>query len=170
MYDTLKCVVKSSVATDDYATLFSSVCGLDNSACDGIEANGTTGTYGAYGMCNSTEQLGFAMNQYYLAQSGVASACSFGGSATVKAASTPTGCSAILGEAGTAGTGTVTSSPTTTGAGAGASSGTGSASTGTSTAKGAASGMTVPNIDFGLVNVGIYIFGAVLSGAAMILL
>ncbi|RMY37196.1 hypothetical protein D0866_03422 [Hortaea werneckii] len=69
MYNSLKCVVSSDVDQDNYGDLFSTVCGLgDGSQCDGINANATTGEYGAYSMCNSTEQMAFVLNQYYQAQ------------------------------------------------------------------------------------------------------
>lgn len=172
MYNSLTCVVKASVDSSDYADLFSTVCGLDNGkACDGITANGTTGTYGAYGMCDAKEQLAYALNAYYQAQDSTnqASACNFGGSASTKAATSASGsCSSLMAQAGTAGTGTVTSSPTGTAAGAGSSGS--STSKSTSTKSGAASAMVVPSMDFGLLNLGVYVFAAILSGGAMILL
>ncbi|KAJ9628885.1 hypothetical protein H2203_002790 [Taxawa tesnikishii (nom. ined.)] len=171
MYDTLTCVVKPGVDEDDYATLFGTVCGLGDSVCAGIAANASTGTYGAYGMCNATEQLAYAFNAYYVGQKNNPSACSFGGSATTKSASTPTGCSNLLSQAGTAGTGTVTSQPTGTGAGAAAGSGSGSGSGSSSATSSAAAGaLSVPGFDFGLLNMGVYVFGAVFSGALMVLL
>lgn len=169
MYDTLTCVPKSGLASSKYEDLFGTVCGLDDTACDGINANATTGSYGAYSMCNTTEMLAWAFNQYYLDQDSSSDACDFDGAAGTKAASTPSGCSALLAQAGTAGTGTVTSSPTATGAGA--ASGSGSSSTSTSTSsKGAASGLKVPAFESGLLGMGLYVCGAVASGALMVLL
>ncbi|GAB7353918.1 hypothetical protein MBLNU459_g4263t1 [Dothideomycetes sp. NU459] len=171
MYNSLTCVIKGSVSSDDYGELFGTVCGLSGSPCAGIAHNATTGNYGAYGMCNATEQLAYALNAYYQAQdsSNKASACNFGGSASTKAATSAAGvCSSLMAQAGTAGTGVVTSSPTATGAGAGSSSSAKSSSTSTKT--GAASAVAIPSFDFGLLNLGLYVFSAVLSGGAMILL
>jgi len=161
MMDSLTCVVDSSVSADDYGDLFGVVCGLPGSPCAGIQHNATTGTYGAYGMCNSTEQLAFALNQYSNSQS--TGGCDFSGSATTKEAAAATGnCKALMSQAGSAGTGTVTSAPT--GAGGAAASGTAAKKTG------AAGALTIPSFNFGLMQLGIYVFGATLSGAAMILL
>ncbi|KAL3485026.1 Glucanosyltransferase-domain-containing protein [Aspergillus germanicus] len=110
------CVVDSSVSSSDYADLFSVVCGLTD--CTGVTANGTTGTYGAYGMCQPKQQLNWALNKYYSEQ-GTASACDFSGSATTTSTASATGsCSSMLSAVGTDGTGTV--SATGTGASASA--------------------------------------------------
>ncbi|KAH9819854.1 Glucanosyltransferase [Teratosphaeria destructans] len=164
MYDTLSCVVSSSTNSSGYGTLFGEVCGYGDEICAGFAANATTGSYGAYGMCNSTEQLALAFNNYYLKQSSQASACDFGGSATIKPSSTGgSACSSLIKEAGgTAGTGTVTSAPSGTGAGA-ASSGSSSSS------KGAAAGSPVPSYSSVLPMVMIATL-AMVSGMGMILL
>lgn len=100
------CVVDSSVKATDYADLFSVVCGMTE--CTGVSANGTTGSYGAYGMCQPKQQLNWALNKYYSEQ-GAASACDFSGSASTTSTTQPTGtCSSMMSQAGTAGTGTVT--------------------------------------------------------------
>ncbi|EOD45049.1 hypothetical protein BKCO1_5000182 [Neofusicoccum parvum] len=164
MYNSLGCVVASDVDTDDYGDLFGVVCGLNDEACAGITANATTGTYGAYSMCNTTEQMAFVLNRYYELADSSSSACAFSGSATLKSAVTPTGqCSSLIKEAGTAGTNTITTSPTGTG------SSSGSSSTGTST--GAAAAVHAPTFQIGgFVQMGAYIFGALMTGAGMILL
>lgn len=132
--------------------------------------------YGAYSMCNTTEQLGFVLDQYYSAQpsSQRASACGFSGSATLKSAAKATGvCSSLMAQAGTAGQGTVTASPTT-GAGAGATAGSGSggskASGSGSGSKGAASVMSVQSVQIGSYTIGLSAFVAIFSGAAALLL
>lgn len=161
MMSSLSCVVSPSVNETSYTDLFNLVCGMPGSPCAGIQHNATTGTYGAYGMCNGTEQLGFALNQYAKSQTNNAQACNFGGSATTRAAvATPSGsCKALMAEAGTAGTGTVTSQPT-------------GAAVGSSTAShsGAAGAVTVPSLNIGMLQLGVYVFGAVVTGAGMILL
>lgn len=159
MMASLSCVVKSSTSQQDYGTLFGQVCGYGSSICAGIAHNATTGTYGAYSMCNSTEQLSFAFNQYVQGQQNNPSACNFGGAATTKAAaSASANCKALMSQAGSAGTGTVTSAPTGTGASS------------TSTKTGAAGAVAVSSFDFGVLHLGAYIVCAVLTGAGMILL
>jgi hypothetical protein len=147
------CVVKSTVDTTAYGTLFNQVCGYGTS-CAGIQANGTTGSYGAYGMCNATEQLSFAFNQYYLAQGKVSTSCDFGGNAVVKAAAAASGtCGALVSQAGTAGTGTVTSAPTSS-----------------TTKKSAAGAVNVPRLDIGIFSLGLYVTVAGFFGMGMIFL
>ena len=68
-------------------------------------------------MCNTTEQLGWALNAYYEAQDSTnkASACNFNNSATTRATVPATrACTSLPSEAGTVGTGVVTSQPTAT--------------------------------------------------------
>jgi hypothetical protein len=111
----LGCVAKSSVSTDDYDSLFSYICAdID---CTGITGNATTGEYGAFSMCNSTQRLSWAMNAYWIAQSKSSQACDFSGDGTTTAAASATGtCSSLMKEAGgVSGTGTVTSQPSATG-------------------------------------------------------
>ncbi|KAL4931371.1 glycoside hydrolase family 72 protein [Aspergillus undulatus] len=111
MDETNACVVDSSVDSSEYADLFSIVCGM--TSCAGVSANGTTGSYGAYGMCQPKQQLNWALNKYYTEQGSQASACSFDGSAmTTKTTSATGSCSSLMSQAGTDGTGTVTASPT----------------------------------------------------------
>ncbi|KAL4881868.1 Glucanosyltransferase-domain-containing protein [Aspergillus karnatakaensis] len=110
MEQTNACVVDSSVSSSDYADLFSVVCGLTD--CTGVSANGTTGSYGAYGMCQPKQQLDWALNKYYSEQ-GVASACDFSGSATTTSTVEATGsCSSMISQVGTDGTGSVTGTAT----------------------------------------------------------
>ncbi|EON66999.1 hypothetical protein W97_06115 [Coniosporium apollinis CBS 100218] len=157
MMDTLTCTIRPSTNEDDFEDLFGTVCGLSEQACQGIYHNGTTGEYGAYSMCNAREQLAFAFNQYYQGQRNNPSACDFGGAAATQAASSAQGnCAALISQAGTAGTGSVTSVPS----GAG----------GSRSSTAAASAITVPAFNVGLLQLGAYILGATLTGAGMILL
>ena len=163
MVSSAACTVSNNVSPEDYGKLFGQICGLNINACAGIRDNATSATYGAYSMCNAKDQLTFALNQYYQLSSGSnkADACKFGGSATLKSVTSATGtCTALLQQAGAAGTGTVTSRPSGAGGSAGAS------STGKSDA-----GLTMaPSFNFGFFHIGAYLVGAALSGAAMILL
>lgn len=157
MYQSLSCVVSSDTSEDDYGTLFSTACGLGDDICAGIQANATTGKYGAYSMCNSTEQLSFVFDQYYQSQNQAGTACNFKGKANTQDAQSPSGsCQALVNQAGSAGTGTVTSSPT---GGAAASS-----------SKGVAPGTTVPDFKWGFLQIGAYLLVAGASGVAMVLL
>ncbi|KAI5276899.1 hypothetical protein E4T47_00020 [Aureobasidium subglaciale] len=177
MFNSLSCTVKSSVDEEAYGDMFSYVCGASPSSCDGIAHNATTGTYGDYSMCNSTEQLGFVLDQYYSAQpsSQRASACGFSGSATLKSAVKATGvCSSLLAQAGTAGTGKVTASANT-GTGAAATGGSGSggsskASGSGSGSQGAASAISIQSVQIGGFTLGLSAFVAIFSGAAALLL
>jgi len=169
MNDALKCVPSSQINTDNIGDFFGLVCGLSESACAGIAANATSGDYGAYGMCDPMQQLGWALNSYYeqqLAAGNGASACDFSGSATTQAATSPTGqCASLISQAGSAGTGTVTSAPTVTG---GSSGGSGSSSTGSSA--GVPGQSTVASLNFGYVQLGLYTVCAFIAGAGMIIL
>lgn len=171
MYDSLGCVVASGTSEDNYGKLFGTVCGYGDTICAGIAANGTTGTYGAYGMCNATEQLAYAFNQYYVAQSSGASACGFNGAATTKASSTGgSTCATLMDQAGSAGTGTVTSQPTGTGAGAAASGGSGSSGASAASSSGAAGITGIPSVESGLLPMAFIVTVAAISGMGMILL
>lgn len=165
MLPALSCVAKPNANDTAVQSLFAEVCGLVQGVCQGITANGTTGVYGAYSMCNATEQLSWAFNAYYQSQKGTQNydACNFNGAATTQAAASPTGsCASLVSQAGSAGTGVITSVP----------SGTGSSSGGSSTAtkKGAAGMVTVPSFSFGMLSLGVYVMAAAMVGAGMVLL
>ncbi|KAI5361501.1 Putative glucanosyltransferase, X8 domain, glycoside hydrolase superfamily [Septoria linicola] len=165
MYNSLACVVTSQTDTDDYGDLFGTVCGYGDDVCAGLAANASTGTYGAYSMCNSTEQLAFAFNQYYLSQNSAADACDFKGAATLKSATSASGsCETLISEAGTAGTGVVTSSPTANSNQQGSSGGSGS------TSSGAAAPLGVPTAGASLLPMAFIVALGMISGAGMILL
>ncbi|RFU24207.1 hypothetical protein B7463_g12131, partial [Scytalidium lignicola] len=115
MISSLSCVSAPDLSGDDIATLFGTVCGLDSNACAGIATNASSGSYGAYSMCQPSQKLSFAFDQYYKARGKAASACDFNRNARIKSPSVPCGCSSILNEAGPKGTGTVTSMATITG-------------------------------------------------------
>ncbi len=172
----LTCVPSSQVNTDNIGDFFGVVCGLgDGSQCDGIATNSTTGDYGAYGMCDPMQQLGWALNAYYVQQQqsgNAASACDFSGSATTQAAASPTGdCVALISQAGNAGTGSVTSAPTGTGSySSGSSSSSGSGSSSSSSGVAVPGQSTMASLNFGTLQMGLYLIVAVGAGAGMILL
>lgn len=168
MFKALSCV-PDNVSDDSVGDLFGVVCGLGQGTCSGITANGTSGDYGAYAMCNPTQQLGFALNNYYqqqLSAGNGASACDFSGSAKTQSPVNPTGtCSELISQAGSGGTGTVTSQPSGTG-----SSGSGSGSGGSSSSSSAGiPGFSAP-AHVGLLQVVSFLAVAFVSGAGMILL
>ncbi|KAG9245855.1 Glucanosyltransferase-domain-containing protein [Calycina marina] len=162
MVTSLSCIAKTGLTGNETADLFSEVCGYGTS-CSGIEANGTTGVYGAYSMCDAYSQLSFAFDQYYQSQSEASTACDFDGNAETQTGSTSSTCESLISQAGTEGTGTVTSIPTGTG-----SSTAGSAAA--TTSKGAAGSLTVSKFDTGALQLGAYILVAALTGAGMVLL
>lgn len=169
--ESLTCTPKAGISDLAVGELLGTVCGLSTSSldvCAGITANATTGTYGAYSMCNGTQQLAFAMNTYYNGQSSAnkATACDFSGNGTTQASQKASGtCVSLLAQAGTAGTGSVSSSPTS-----GGSSGT-SGGASTSTSKGAAAGNFVPGLGSGwstIMGFAVYVSGAAAIGASMV--
>ena len=172
MEDALTCNIARTVSEDDLGDLFGLVCGLSDTACLGIQANGTTGKYGAYGMCNARQQVGWALNAYYSEQNRAADACDFSGSATLQSAVAPTGsCKTLISQAGSQGTGTVTSAPSGTGGSGSSGSGGGSSSGGASgSGNGVGMGFSTTSITFGYWQVAVYLVCAFGSGAAMILL
>jgi 1,3-beta-glucanosyltransferase GAS1 len=170
MVSSLSCVANTGLSGNETANLFSTVCGLDNSACNGITANATTGVYGAYSMCDAYSQLSFAFNQYYSAQGKASTACDFNGNAKTQSGSTSSSCKSLLSEAGTAGTGTVTSAPTGTGSSSGSSGSSGSSSSSSTSTKSAAGAVIVPRFDMGLLQLSVYLVVAGMAGAGMILL
>ncbi|KNG52697.1 carbohydrate-binding module family 43 protein [Stemphylium lycopersici] len=164
MMETLECEIADDTDEDDFGDIFGFLCGeKDGEYCQGINKNATSGPYGVYGMCSSKEQLSFAANAY---AKDVRGGCDFKGKATTKSAvasPTASGCSSLLKEAGTDGTGSVKN------AAAGA---TGSSASGSSGADstGAASALSAPYFSNGAFGLGLYVVGAVASGMAMILL
>ena len=166
MYEALSCRVDSSVSSSQYKGLFSEVCGYGKEICAGIQHNPHTAQYGAYSMCNSTQQLGWAFDIYYLSQKKASTACNFKGNAQLHQGSISSSCKALIKEAGADGTGTVTSSPTGTGAGSAAGGGGGAASS-----SGAASSLhPIPRSEFGILPMAVIAALAGISGMAMILL
>ncbi|PBP19193.1 hypothetical protein BUE80_DR009967 [Diplocarpon rosae] len=168
MVSSLSCVAKTGLSGNETASLFSTVCGLDDTSCAGITANATKGVYGAYSMCNAYQQLSFAFNQYYSTQNQASTACDFGGNAKIQAGSTSSTCKSLLNQAGSAGTGVVTTAPTGTGSSSG--SGTVGSSSSSSSTKSAAGAVLIPRLDMGLLQLALYLLVASMTGAGMIML
>ncbi|RKF79475.1 1,3-beta-glucanosyltransferase [Golovinomyces cichoracearum] len=160
MMSSLSCVAKPDLSGDDTGKLFSSVCGLDSQACGGISANATTGKYGAYSMCLPSQQLSFAMDQYYKSQKKAPNACSFGGNAKIQSPSTAKSCEKLLAEAGSDGAGVVTTAPT------------GSLSSGGSSSespkKSVAGSVMVP-FNINLVKISVYLLFMAMGGSSIVI-
>ena len=98
VYNSLLCVVSDKLSEEDYAELFSTVCGLVN--CDDIMADGKEGKYGYMSPCYAKQQLSYVLNVYYMKQNGAKDACDFKGSASlVKLPSTDSSCSSLMSSA-----------------------------------------------------------------------
>jgi hypothetical protein len=82
-----QCVVANSTNAEDYGSIFDFICGSDQSLCDGINGNTSTGVYGGYSMCGNQEKLTYVLNQYYLKQNKDSTACDFNSSAQTQTAS-----------------------------------------------------------------------------------
>ncbi|PSR76739.1 glycoside hydrolase family 72 protein [Coniella lustricola] len=163
MYESLSCVPAADLNGTEYSSIYSYVCGEDDAYCAGILANGTSGIYGAYSMCNSTQMLGYVLDQYYQGQGSDASACSFSGNAVTQSAATASGCSAKLASASSANAVAATATAGTTATGTGSSSsssGTGSSSAGYPSAHRAF-------FSIGDLTVGVYMVAAMGAGFAM---
>ncbi|KAF5096417.1 hypothetical protein D0Z00_002790 [Geotrichum galactomycetum] len=181
MFASLSCIVDTGVNEEDYQTLFDYVC--SQVSCDGITANGTTGSYGAYSFCSPAEKLSFVLNLYYK-KIGSRDACNFSGSAKLaSASSTASSCSAVLSQAGKDGTGAVSASVTgsftgnaeagatgkatgSSGNSAAASSGSTSSATSSSADKSAASHIS---IEFGGVKAITALVASVIFGVVLVL-
>ncbi len=111
MYSSLSCVPANSLSASAYGPRLSTICSSSTSYCEDIAGNPTTGTYGNFSMCNSTQQLGYALDAYYKGQGSSSSACNFKGQAVItKAATDVSTCLKML--ASTASTGSSTTSAT----------------------------------------------------------
>lgn len=82
-----ECIVSSSTDSTDYGSLFDYVCGSDQTLCNGINGDTSTGDYGAYSMCSDQDKLTYVLNQYYQKQNKDKTACDFNSSAEIQTAS-----------------------------------------------------------------------------------
>lgn len=111
-----QCVVASSTDASDYGKIFDYICGSDQSLCDGINGNTSTGVYGGYSMCGDQDKLTYVLNQYYQKQNKDSTACDFNSSAQTQTASgTMDKCNELV----------ASSNSTSSGSGSGSSSGDG---------------------------------------------
>lgn len=152
MFKSLSCVPKSGLDPKEFGALFNYICGENPDNCKGIEANATSGNYGAFSMCSDAEKLGHVLDAYYKSQRSAASACDFGGKAQVqRAATADAACSSALDSA----TNVV---------------GGGASETGKNAAGQLAPAQTTAVLGLGSVAVGLYMLVAAGVGAGMLLL
>lgn len=126
MMQTLSCVATSNASSNAITQTLSTICAPNSPSCVGTQANSTTGSYGAFSVCNDTERASWDFNQHFLLLGGNEPACTqLGGILQKPAAHEASDCSILLRQAGSDGTGTVTSTPmaptSTSGSGSGAS-------------------------------------------------
>lgn len=166
MVQNLTCKAKADLTDQVIKAQFDYICApATGNYCGGINANASTGAYGAYSMCNPVERLSWAFDAYYQDQIAKTPAntnpCDFKGAAIKQSPKPPSSCKAAISQAGPAGTGVITSSPSGTGSGS---------STATSTKKSAGGLVTVPTFNIGMLQLAAYVTVAAFVGAGMVLL
>ncbi|PLN86099.1 Glucanosyltransferase-domain-containing protein [Aspergillus taichungensis] len=158
MVKSLTCKAKDDIDPEDLGDLFSSVCGMNKDACVGFSTNPKKGQYGAYSMCNPTEQLSHAYNTYYELNGKKDTACDFEGTAEIQDAEKPKDtCAALIKEAGKDGSGTV-----------GGSDSEGSDGEDSPQGSSAASPLAIPSFNFGVLSLSAYLVCAMTAGAGML--
>lgn len=170
MVSNLTCVAKSSLSSDSIQDQFNYICDpAQGHYCGGILANASTGVYGAFSMCNETQRLSYAFNEYYLNQTATntknTSPCDFSGAASKVSPSLASSCKAVISQAGAAGTGSITNAPSATGGSSG-----GGSSGSSSSSKGAAGVVGVPELDLGILKLAAYVISAFFVGAGIVMM
>lgn len=164
MYNSLSCVASSDIDSDAFGDLYGYICGEDESYCAGVSTNATTGVYGSYSMCNSTQMLGYILDQYYQGQNSASDSCDFSGSAVTQAGATASTCKSMLASASSANAVAATAT-------GGSASSTGSSSG----SKSSSSSIAMPAahramFSLGDLAIGAYMLVAMGAGAAMVAL
>ncbi|KAI7775077.1 hypothetical protein LA080_007413 [Diaporthe eres] len=132
MFNSISCAPSSSLSEDDFGEVFGYICGADPDSCAGVNGNASTGVFGAYSMCNSTQKLGYVLDTYYKAQKSASDACDFDGKAVTQSGSSSGDCKTKLASASSA---NAVAATATAGSGSsGSSSGSSSSSTSSSLA------------------------------------
>lgn len=178
----LGCKLKDNVSKKKLATLFDTVYSFGSKYTVDIYANGTSGQYGAYSMCDSRDQLSIAMDAYYQEQvkrgtSAGQHACDFDGAAETQDAEKPSGtCEKAIKSAEAAATSAPTGGSDKTDndkdddkdSDASETSSTASAS---ATESDAAGILRAPSVGFSTIfGIGAYVAAAMLAGASTLLL
>lgn len=164
MVQNLTCVANSGLDAKALKTHFDYICDDRNgNNCEGITADAKIGKYGAFSMCDPTDRLSWAFNTYFFDQTNNNpennDPCNFDGDAKKQNPSPPSSCKAAVSQAGADGNGVITSAP----------SGTRGAQS-TSSKTGAATSVTIPNFNFGMLQLTAYVVVAAATGAGMVLL
>lgn len=133
MFNSISCAPSSSLDEDDFGEVFGYICGQDPDSCAGVNGNASTGVFGAYSMCNSTQKLGYVLDTYYKAQKSASDACDFDGKAVTQSGSSSGDCKTKLASASSANAVAATATAGT-GSSGGSSSGSSSSSTSSSLA------------------------------------
>ncbi|KAL8962818.1 MAG: hypothetical protein Q9193_000836 [Seirophora villosa] len=167
MVQSLNCTAQDDISEDAITTNFDYLCDPNNGDyCSGILANGSTGDYGAYSMCNAAERVSWAFNAFFEDQRRNnpqnTDPCNFDGAARTQTGRASGNCRNVVDQAGGSGTGAVTSAP------APSSTSSGGAAASSSTA--AASVLVVPSFSLGMLQLAVYATIAALVGAGMIIL
>lgn len=163
MFNSITCAPSSSLDEDDYGEIFGYVCGQDPDSCAGVNGNATTGVFGAYSMCNSTQKLGYVLDTYYKAQKSASDACDFDGKAVTQSAGSSSGdCKSKLASASSA---NAVAATATAGTG---SSGSSSSSSGSSSSSSLATPLHMKSFfSVGDMAVGLWAVMAMGAGAAV---
>lgn len=155
MFNSISCAPAPGLETTAYGAIFDYICGQSGNICAGIDANVSTGVYGAFSPCNDTQKLGYVLDAYYKSQNNNAGACNFDSQAMVTAAaSAAASCSPLLSSASSA---------------------NGVAATATAGSSSSSSNVAAPipirnAITIGDVAIGLYVLVAVGVGASMVVL
>ncbi|KAL8675403.1 MAG: hypothetical protein Q9168_000234 [Polycauliona sp. 1 TL-2023] len=171
MVQSLNCTANADISDNTTKTNFDYLCDPTNGDyCSGILANGSQGVYGAYSMCSSQERIAWAFNAYFMDQTKNnpknTDPCDFNGAGKKQTAKANGDCRNVVDQAGDAGTGVITGAPAATATGGSSGGGSG----GSSDSKGAASALSVPGFNAGMLQLGAYITVAAFIGASMVLL
>jgi hypothetical protein len=90
------CVPADDLKAKDFNEIFGYICGENKKICTAINANATSGIYGAYSMCDNEAKLAYILDAYYKEQNNNADACDFKGKATTQKAQNQDSCKAKL--------------------------------------------------------------------------
>lgn len=99
MVNSLSCIPRAGLDEKQFANIFDFACRGNTELCAGINANSTSGVYGAYSMCEARAKLAFVMDAHYKKQNGMTAACDFDGAAETQRASIERQCESLLTEA-----------------------------------------------------------------------
>jgi hypothetical protein len=106
MMTSLPCVADESLNDTVATSILETLCGTSSQNCPALHGDGSTGTYGAYSMCNVTARLSWALNVKYKDNS---IGCNNDPFAVVQTGEDLYECNGVLDQAGAFGTGTITS-------------------------------------------------------------